>query len=125
MTEPFALRSELGGDRLVSSPAPFPQWTSLVVRIETDGAPAGRGEAGLYAPTDLVAADIWCRFGPFPLGQNPLQPERTGSQCATAAETIDRLDQWRRIATRSEKRTADCRANVAKAPAVRRIERRL
>ncbi len=73
--ELFALRVELGGARFFSSQAPFTRRKSLLARIETDEGIVGWGEGGQYGPAEPVAASITGLFGPFLLGQDPLQPE--------------------------------------------------
>lgn len=73
--ELFALQVELDGARFFSSQAPFTRRKSLLARIETNEGIVGWGEGGQYGPAEPVAASIAGLFGPFLLGQDPLQPE--------------------------------------------------
>lgn len=73
--ELFALRVELEGACFFSSQAPFTRRKSLLLRIETDEGLVGWGEGGQYGPAEPVAATVTSLFGPFLLGQDPLQPE--------------------------------------------------
>ena len=73
--EIVSLRVELEGARFFSSQAAFTRRKSLLVRIETDEGLVGWGEGGQYGPAEPVAATITSLFGPFLLGQDPLQPE--------------------------------------------------
>ena len=71
----FALQVPLGGASFFSSQAAFTRRKSLLVRIETDDGLAGWGEGGQYGAEAPVAACITGLFGPFLIGQDPLQPE--------------------------------------------------
>lgn len=71
----YALRVDLDGASFFSSQAAFTRRKSLLVRIQTDAGLVGWGEGGQYGAAEPVAACITSLFGPFLLGQDPLQPE--------------------------------------------------
>ena len=74
--ETFVLKAPTGDKSFYSSQAPFPERTSLLVRISTDSGLTGWGEGGQYGPAEPVASAIVDVLGPRLIGRPADQPVR-------------------------------------------------